>query len=197
MSDSRLSRQVDFLLELDKLTRVLRRTTLLDGSRSENDAEHCWRLAVMAVLLAEYADKPLEVLHVIKMVLIHDAVEIDAGDTFVYDEAASEGRVERERKAADRVFGMLPADQAAEFRALWEEFEAKETPEARFAAALDRLQPILHNYYTEGGAWRKYGITHERVLKRNAHIAEGSAALWKLAKSLIDDAASKGWLPKS
>ena len=168
MTNPRLSRQIEFVLELDKLTRVLRRTTLLDGSRSENDAEHSWRLAVMAVLLAEYANESLDTLRVIRMVLIHDAVEIDAGDTFVYDEKASEGRVEREKKAADRVFSILPQDQAGELRALWEEFEARKTPEARFAAALDRVQPILH--FREVDIWqyiKRHGVPYCELYNRN------------------------------
>src|SRR5262249_50705513 len=150
MSD-RLARQIAFIIEIDKAKQVLRQTLLMDGSRLENDAEHSWHLAVMALLLAEYAGEAVDLLRVLKMVLIHDLVEIDAGDTFVYDVEALATRREREERAADRIFGLLPADVEEEFRALWEEFEAQATPEARFAAALDRLQPLLHNYHTGGG----------------------------------------------
>jgi len=196
MGKGRLERQIDFVIEIDKLASVYRRTLLIDRSRNENDAEHSWRLGVMAMLLSEYAPGAIDVLRVMKMVLIHDLVEIDAGDTFCYDDAAAVGKAGRECAAADRIFAILPADQSRELRSLWEEFEAARTPEARFAAALDRLQPLLHNYYTEGAAWRAHGVTYEEVIKRNAHIADGAPRLWEFAKSLIDDASLKGWLPR-
>jgi putative hydrolase of HD superfamily len=198
MPDSnRLARQIEFLVEIDRLKTVFRQTWLTDGSRRENDAEHSWHLAVMAVLLAEYAAEPaLDLLRVVKMVLVHDLVEIDAGDTFVYDDTASANKREREQKAAERVFRILPPDQADEVRRLWEEFEVRRTPEARFAAALDRLQPILHNYHTQGKAWREHGITSERVIARNRHMAQGAPRLWQYAESLIRDAVESGYLAR-
>jgi 5'-deoxynucleotidase YfbR-like HD superfamily hydrolase len=151
---------------------------------------------VMALLLAEYAGEAVDLLRVLKMVLLHDIVEIDAGDTFVYDVEAVATRREREERAAERIFGLLPPDQRDEFRAIWEEFEAQETAEARFAGALDRLQPLLHNYHTQGGAWREHGIASDRVRARNQPIAAGSPTLWEFALSLIDEAVRRGYLPE-
>ncbi len=171
----RLQQQIQFLAEIDKLKQVLRRTWLLDQSRFENDAEHSWHIAVAAMLFLEYADDPnVDVLRVIKMLLVHDLVEIDAGDTYAYDEQACLDQAEREQKAAERIFGLLPPDQAAAFRALWEEFEARQTPEARYAAALDRFQPLLHNYLTNGRAWRDHAVTSDRVFVRNGPVGEGA-----------------------
>ncbi len=194
-NDSRLAKQVEFIVEVDKLKQVYRRTWLTDKSRRENDAEHSWHLGVMAVLLLEHAQQPqLDLLRVLKMVLVHDLVEIDAGDTFAYDDAGAMDKAERENAAADRVFNLLPADQAAELRAIWEEFEARQTPEAKYAAALDRFQPMLHNYRTQGKAWQEHGITADRVIARNQHMAEGSPALWDFAKEFVADAVAKGYL---
>ena len=194
-NDSRLAKQVEFIVEIDKLKQVVRRTWLTDQSRQENDAEHSWHLGVMAILLLEHAQQPrLDLLRVLKMVLIHDLVEIDAGDTFAYDDAGALDKAERESAAADRVFGLLPADQAAELRTLWEEFEARQTPEAKYAAALDRFQPMLHNYRTQGKAWQEHGITADQVIARNQHIAEGSPALWEYAREFVADAVAKGYL---
>jgi len=192
--DDRLRRQIEFLIEIDQVKGVFRQTWLMDGSRRENDAEHSWHLAVMAVLLAEYAEPDLDLPRVVKMVLVHDLVEIDAGDTFVYDRDADPGWAAREREAADRIFGMLPPDQAEELRGLWDEFEARATPEARFAAALDRLQPILHNYQTQGRVWREHGVTSDRVIAQNRHMAEGAPRLWQYARELIRDAVARGYL---
>jgi len=194
-NDSRLAKQVEFIVEIDKLKQVVRRTWLTDKSRQENDAEHSWHLGVMAILLLEHAQQPrLDLPRVLKMVLIHDVVEIDAGDTFAYDDAGALDKAERESAAADRVFGLLPADQAAELRTLWEEFEARQTPEAKYAAALDRFQPMLHNYRTQGKAWQEHGITADQVIARNQHIAEGSPALWEYAREFVADAVAKGYL---
>ena len=195
MHDSRLQQQLEFLVEIDKLKSVLRQTPLMDGSRRENDAEHSWHLAMMALVLGEYANQPgLDLLQVVKMVLIHDLVEIDAGDTFCYDRDNSQAPLERELAAAERIYPLLPPEQAAELHALWLEFEARETPEARFAAALDRLQPLLHNQQTQGEAWRRHGISREQVVTRNRHIEEGSRALWECAREIIDEACQVGWL---
>jgi putative hydrolases of HD superfamily len=191
----RLTRQIGFVREIDKLKAVCRRTLLMDGSRYENDAEHSWHLAVMAVLLAEYAnDAGVDLLRVVKMVLVHDLVEIDAGDTYCYDKEANRERAARERQAAGRIFPLLPDDQAAELRELWEEFEARETSEARFAAALDRIQPLLHNYQNRGIVWQQHGVTSRDVRARNLHVGEGSAALWDYAARLIQDAVARGYL---
>lgn len=193
--EARLDRQIRFLLEIDKLKSVLRRTWLTDGTRIENSAEHSWHLAVMVVMLAEYAaDDELDLFRAVQMALVHDLVEIDAGDTFVYDDAASLDKAQRERAAAERIFGLLPQEQGMQLRHLWEEFEARRTPEARFAAALDRLQPILHNYHTRGKAWNEHGITAGQVLARNAHMAEGAPRLWEYTRALIADAVAKGYL---
>jgi putative hydrolase of HD superfamily len=192
----RLARQVEFLVEVDKLKEVFRQTVLINSRRAENSAEHSWHFALMVVTLAEHSDhQPLDVLRILKMVLIHDLVEIDAGDTFAYDTKNMADQHEREAVAATRIFGLLPPDQAADFRALWDEFEAQATPEARFAAACDRFHPMLLNCRTEGHAWRKHGITQDRVLARNAHVAKGSSAIWEYAVRMIDEAVAKGHLP--
>jgi putative hydrolase of HD superfamily len=189
----RLEQQLRFVLELDRLKSVYRRTYLIDGTRHENSAEHSWHLALLAMTLAEHANEPLDVAKVIRMVLIHDIVEIDAGDTYIY--AAQGDKAEREHQAADRLFGLLPADQAAEFRNLWEEFEKASTPEARFANALDRFMPQLHNYHTQGRSWKEHGITAERVLTRNIDIAYGSETLWEWTQTLIQQADDEGMFP--
>ncbi len=193
MANERLRAQVRFILEVDKLKEVFRQTACTQSRRPENDAEHSWHLCLAAIVLAEHANDPrVDVLRVLKMVIVHDLVEIDAGDTFAYDSARMAGQHDREALAADRIFGMLPGDQAVEFRALWDEFEERATPEARFAAALDRFQPVLLNCSTEGAAWRRHGVTEDRVVARNSHIAEGSAALWEEAARLIGDAVKSG-----
>ena len=197
MDAHRFERQIQFILEIDKLKTVLRRTYLIHEDRSENTAEHSWHLAIMAILLAEHANEPVNVARVVKMVLVHDIVEIDAGDTYFYDTAAALDKAQREHAAADRLFGILPPDQGNELRELWEEFEASETADARFALALDRFMPQLHNYHTHGRSWTEHGITAERVLERNASMAEGSARLWDCARSLLDDAVAKGFLQSS
>ena len=192
----RLEQQIRFILEIDKLKTILRRTYLLHVDRAENTAEHSWHLAMMAILLAEHANEPVDVPRVVKMVLIHDIVEIDAGDTYIYDTQGALDKAEREHTAADRLFGMLPSDQGLEFRTLWEEFEARQTPDAKFAAALDRFMPQLHNYHTRGRSWNEHGITADRVLARNACMSEGSTSLWDLAQALLDDAVAKGFLER-
>lgn len=190
----RLAQQISFILEIDKLKNVLRRSSITDGSRKENDVEHSWHLAVMTMLLAEYAAEPIDVLRTVKMVLIHDIVEIDAGDTFIYSTAAREAAHETEQAAADRLFGMLPDDQALEFRALWDEFEARLTPEARFARALDRLQPIMLNYANQGGPWREHNVTAEQVTNLNIPVLmQGAPKLAEFAAKLFLEAQEKGY----
>jgi putative hydrolases of HD superfamily len=192
----RLPQQIGFIVEIDKLKTVLRQTLLIDRSRRENTAEHSWHLAMMAITLADYADRPIDIGRVIRMLLVHDLVEIDAGDTFVYDVAANQDKAEREAAAAERIFGLLPLDQGTELRSLWQEFEARTTPDAAFAAALDRLQPLLHNYHTEGSTWRQHGITVEQVVTLNRTIANGSQRLWEYTERLIEDAAARGFLAR-
>jgi putative hydrolase of HD superfamily len=195
MNPERLTRQIEFIREVDKLKTICRQTLLTDGSRLENDAEHSWHLALMALVLGEYAgSSEIDLLHVIRMVLIHDLVEIDAGDTYCYDEAGYKDKRERETAAAERIFNMLPADQAAEIRSLWDEFEASETPEARFANALDRLQPLMHNVATRGHMWKQHGIVQSQVVDRNRKIADGAPDLWTFARRLIEQAANDGHL---
>jgi putative hydrolase of HD superfamily len=192
-SDS-LASQIDFLCEVDKLKQVLRRSTLMDGSRRENSAEHSWHIALAALLLAPHANTPVDVCRVIKMLLIHDIVEIDAGDTFAYDLVNRLDQPEREARAAQRLFGLLPEEQAQELHALWDEFEAHATPEARFAHAVDRLLPVLHNYATGGGTWQVHQVDRGRVVKRVGCIEQGSAALWAYVTALLDDAVRQGYL---
>jgi putative hydrolase of HD superfamily len=193
MERERLERQIRFILEVDKLKEVFRQTVCTQSRRAENDAEHSWHLCLAVIVLSEHANAPgLDVLRVLKMLILHDLVEIDAGDTFAYDTARRAGQHEREAKAADRIFGLLPPDQAAEFRALWDEFEEVATPEAKFAAAIDRFQPCLLNCSTEGAAWRRHGISEDRVLARNGAIAEGSAALWEAMRERIGETARAG-----
>ncbi len=194
MGEDRLERQIRFLLEIDSLKGVLRQSYLAGVDRRENSAEHSWHVAVMAVVLAEHANEAVDVGRVVRMLLVHDVVEVDAGDTYVYDPAAAAGKAEREARAADRLFGILPAEQGRELRVLWEEFEAGVTPEARFAAALDRLMPVLHNWATGGRSWREHGVTAERVIERNAAIAGGSEVLWTRALESIRDAVARGHL---
>lgn len=181
----RLQKQLDFIMEMDKLKYITRQSYVADGSRHEGDAEHSWHLALMAMLLSEYSNEKVDVLHVIKMVLIHDTVEIDAGDTYAYDEAGNATKREREEKAADRIFQILPEDQAKELRDIWEEFEANETAEARFANSLDRVQPIMLNDITGGRAWREHEVAASQVMRRNSNSHLGSEALWSHAESLI------------
>ena len=192
---TRLARQIAFIAEVDKLKEIFRQTINTQSRRAENDAEHSWHLCLCVIVLAEHANfAQLDVLRVLKMVIIHDLVEIDAGDTFAYDTAGMAGQHDREVIAANRLFGLLPEDQALEFRALWDEFEEKATPEARFAAAVDRFQPMLLNCLTQGAAWNRHGITQDRVIARNQHITEGSAELWKYAEQMIQDAVDAGHL---
>ena len=194
MHDDRLDRQLAFILEIDKLKLVLRQTLLTDESRRENSAEHSWHLALMAGLLAEYAPSGTDVGRVVRMALVHDLVEIDAGDAFCYDPVAVQGKAEREVACAERLFGMLPEEQAEELRGLWDEFEAGTSPEARFANALDRLQPLLQNLNTRGGTWRMHGVRREQVRKRMEPIREGMPQLWPVVEQAVERAVAEGWV---
>lgn len=196
--DERLKKQLNFIVELDKLKNIKRRTILINSRKNENDAEHSWHLSMLALILFEYIDydEKVDILKIIKMVLIHDIVEIDAGDTYCYDESANLDKAEREIKAADRIFNILPEDQEKEFRDLWIEFEKRETEEAKFAAALDRIQPLILNYFTEGEAWIKHGIYAKQVIERNKHIRDASEKLWNLAERIIEHSVELGYLKR-
>ncbi|ALR15230.1 HD domain-containing protein [Vibrio natriegens] len=191
----RLEKQLKLLIELDQLKNVLRRTRVKCAEgRLENSGEHSWHVALMAVLMEEHANAPVDICRVMKMLLIHDVVEIDAGDTFVYDTAASKEQAEKEIKAAERLFGMLPSEQGKELLALWHEFEAAQTDDAKYAKALDRLIPMLLNYHNDGQSWQEHGVTREQALTINKRIELGSVTLWDKAKEIIEDATDKGWL---
>jgi putative hydrolase of HD superfamily len=196
MDNERLLKQIEFIIEIDKAKRIFRQNVVIGTERNENDAEHMWHLAVMALLLSEYSKEDVDILQVIKMVLIHDLVEIDAGDTFCYDEKGYLDKDEREQKAADRLFNILPSDQAQEVMKLWREFEDLKTPESRFAACLDRLQPLILNYNTNGHTWKKPGVTSEKVLKRNELLKENTPKLWDYAKEIIENSIKKGILKR-
>lgn len=181
----RLQKQMEFIVEVDKVKKIMRQTYLSDASRKEDDAEHSWHLALMAVLLKEYSNEEVDLTKVIPMVLIHDLVEIDAGDTYAYSGESAAVTEARERKAAERVFGILPEDQEKVFRDLWEEFEAYQTPEAKFAHVLDNCQPMLLNDASNGLSWTEHQVRKSQIYKRNEHTAEGSRKIWNYMQSLI------------
>lgn len=193
MDRERLERQFDFIKEIDKEKFIQRQTRLSDNARRENDAEHAWHMAIMTVLLAEYANEKVDVLKTVMMLLIHDLVEIDAGDTYAYDEEGKKTQREREEKAAKRIFGLLPEEQGEKLMALWEEFEAYETPEANFAHTMDNIQPVMLNDATDGKAWLEHGVHLSQILGRNKKTAEGSEELWQYAyEKMIAPNAVKG-----
>ena len=197
MSDSRLARQIAFLVEADKLKSILRRTPLADGSRPENSAEHSWHLVLAAMTLTEYAPADLNIARVFELLAVHDLVEIDAGDTFAYDAAAYETKAAREIAAAERIFGLLPPDQAGYFRACWDEFEAHQTVEAKYANALDRFQALLQNVTSGGGSWRSYSVTRADVLKRMAPVERELPELWQFVLDVLDRFFSESPTPPS
>jgi len=189
--NERLRKQLEFIVEIDKIKNIFRQTRIYDNSRYENDAEHAWHMSMMALILAEHANSEIDIARVIKMALIHDIVEIDAGDVIVYAVDVND-KHDKEQAAAQRIFGLLPADQCDEYIALWEEFEAKETPEARFAGAVDRIGPIMQNHRNHGHAWKKHGIPAEKVRTVNAQIAKGSETLWEYAQKIIAQSIENG-----
>ena len=195
--DGRLARQLGFLLEADRLKAVVRGNRIADGSRRENTAEHSWHLALFALVLREWAVGEVDTWRVVQMLVLHDLVEIECGDTPLHDAAAAAGQAGRERLAADKVFGLLPDDQAREMRGLWEEFEAAATPDAKFAKALDRLQPVLLNHAVGGGTWTDYAVDEARVRRLTGRIADGSPVLWDAAQAVFADAVARGWLRPS
>ena len=190
--DERLKKQLDFLLEIDKEKEIYRQTHILGGKRRENDAEHAWHMAIMAFVLQEYANETVDVLRVMKMVLMHDLVEIYAGDTYAYDESGKETQRERELAAAERIFGMLPEDQGKEFRTIWDEFEEKKTPEAKFARMLDNYQPLSLNNAKQGGDWRAHNVARSQVEKRNEISKEGSQVMGQVIADIIEENVRKG-----
>lgn len=197
MTPDQLLQQINFIKEIDKIKYIQRKTKLFHSDRPENDAEHSWHLAMMTIVLAEHSDVPVDVLKVLKMVLIHDIVEIDAGDTFIYDTQKSHSNTENELMAAKRIFGLLPDEQANELIAIWQEFEAGETPEARFAKAMDRIEPLLQNTSNNGGTWREFDVDYSKVFEKKKVIAQGSATLWEFAENLLNESVEKGILKKT
>jgi len=191
---SKLESTLSLVKELDKLKQVVRRNYLLDASRSENTAEHSWHAALSALLLQEFANEPVDINKVVRMLLIHDVVEIEAGDTYLYDTAAEDGQAERELAAAHNIFSMLPGEEGDQYLQLWLEFENRETPESKFAKAIDRFMPMLANYESGGKSWLENKVSRARILEINKIVADGSEALWQLVLTLSADAFEKGWL---
>lgn len=190
----RLEKQLAFLMEIDRQKEIIRQTYLADGSRRESDAEHAWHLAVMCVILSEYANDTIDMAKTMKMLLVHDLVEIDAGDTYAYDVKGNETKSAREQKAADRIYGILPEDQGRELRDLWEEFEAMETPEAKFANALDKIQPVLLTDRAQGKSWKEHGVRKSQIMGRNARTHEGSEVLWEEIRRIIEKNVDAGFI---
>ena len=191
-----LLRQIDFIKEIDKIKYIQRKTKLFNSDRNENDAEHSWHLALMAIVLTEHTNEDIDILKVLKMVLIHDIVEIDAGDTFIYDTTKNHSNTEEERLAAERIFGLLPENQAREMIEIWEEFEAGVSSEAKFAKAMDRLEPLLQNTSNNGGTWNEPGVNYAKVYSKKKAIKDGSETIWNYAEKLINDGVEKGILRK-
>jgi putative hydrolase of HD superfamily len=192
MEEQRLEQQMKFVLELDKIKSIVRQTYLANGERKEDDAEHSWHLALMCFTLAEYANEPIDVFRTMKMVLLHDVIEIDAGDTYAYDQAGNDTKRERELAAAERIFPLLPKDQAIEYRNLWDEFEDRKTPEAKFARVLDNAQPILLNDASGGKSWREHSVKKSQIMKRNEKTSEGSKKIWDYLERVIEENIKKG-----
>lgn len=197
MDTNDLLKQVAFIKEIDKLKYIQRRTRLFQSDRHENDAEHSWHLAMMALVLAGHSDKPVNILKVVQMVLIHDLVEIDAGDTFIYDTSKNHTNTDEELLAAKRIFGLLPEKQAQEFIAIWEEFEAGNTDEAKFARAMDRFEPLLQNTSNNGGTWAEYDVEYHTVYNKKKAIKDGSVSIWSYAERLLNESVEKGILRKN
>lgn len=192
MDKTRLQKQIEFILELDKEKSVYRQTHISGYARQENDAEHAWHMAVMAYLLKEYSNQKIDIAKTIIMILLHDVVEIDAGDAYAYDEVAKQGQAERENRAADRIFSLLPDDQKAELRALFDEFNECKTPEAKFARAMDNFQPLLLNDSNDGNDWVRHGIKKSQVINRQEKSKSGSTEIWEYSKAVIERNAKKG-----
>lgn len=196
MQTNDLLKQISFIKEIDKLKYIQRKTKLFNSDRPENDAEHSWHLAMMTLVLAAHSDRPIDILKVLKMVLIHDIVEIDAGDIFIYDSEKNHTNTEEELIAAKRIFGLLPTEQAAEFIAVWEEFEEGMTDEAKFAKAMDRFEPLLQNTSNNGGTWKEFNVSYQQVYDKKKAIENGSTAIWNYAENLINESVDRGILTK-
>ena len=196
MNPENLLKQINFIKEIDKLKYIQRRTKLFNSNRPENDAEHSWHLAMMTIVLAEHSNQPIDVLKVLKMVLIHEIVEIDSGDIFIYDTVKNHDNTEEELKAAKRIFGLLPAEQAEEFIAIWEEFEAGISSEAKFAKTMDRFEPLLQNVSNNGGTWAEFNVPYQKVYEKKKTMKDGSATIWHYAENLINESVEKGILKK-
>jgi len=194
--NNKIEKQLNFIIEIDKVKQIIRKSKLFDGSRFENDAEHSWTICIMALLLKEYSNFSVNIEKVIIMLLIHDIVEIDAGDTFLYSSSRNDAQ-NKEKIAAERIFGLLENDQKEYFINIWNEFELKETNEAKFAAIFDRLEPLLQNYLTEGYTWKKNNINYDMVIKNNKHIENGSKEIWEFVLILLNKAVEKGYLSKN
>lgn len=190
--DDRLKEQIDFILEIDKMKEILRQNYLADGSARENDADHSWHLAMMALILSEYSNEKVDVTRVVPMVLTHDLVEIDAGDTYAYDEAGALTKEKREKAAADRIFGILPKEQGTWMRGLWDEFEACNTPESKFAHVLDNSLPLFLNHAAGGISWKEHKVKRSQIYKRNRITGDGSAKIWEYMQELIQVNINKG-----
>ena len=196
MQADNLLKQVNFIKEIDKLKYIQRKTKLFNSDRHENDAEHSWHLAMMTIVLAEHSDAPIDVLKVLKMVLIHDIVEIDAGDTFIYDSLKNHTNTDEELVAAKRIFGLLPEEQANEFITIWQEFEEGVTNEAKFAKSMDRFEPLLQNTSNNGGTWAEFNVDYQKVYDKKKAIKQGSASLWSYSENLLNKSVEKGILKK-
>ena len=196
MQTEDLLKQIEFIKEIDKLKYIQRRTKLINSDRNENDAEHSWHLAMMAIILAQHSNVEIDLLKVVKMVLIHDIVEIDAGDTFIYDTAKNHTNTDEELLAARRIFGILPQEQSEELIAIWEEFEAGESAEAKFARTMDRLEPLLQNVSNNGGTWKEFNVDYQKVYDKKKVMENGSVTIWSYAENLIDESVEKGILKK-
>lgn len=196
MQTNNLQKQIAFIKEIDKIKYIQRQSKLFNSDRRENDAEHSWHIAMMAIVLAEYSNKPINILKVLKMLLIHDIVEIDAGDTFVYSTTKSHTNTEEELIAAKRIFGLLPEEQAKEFISIWEEFEEGVTEEAKFAKSMDRFEPLLQDNENDGGTWMEFNVPFQQVYDINKAIKNGSKIIWDYAENLINESVKKGFLRK-
>ena len=196
MQTNHLVEQINFIKEIDKIKFIQRKTKLFGSDRNENDAEHSWHLAMMVIVLAEHSNVPIDILKVLKMVLIHDIVEIDAGDTFIYDTIKNHTNTAEELKAAHRIFGILPDKQASEFIEIWKEFEDGSTKEAKFAKSMDRLEPLLQNTSNNGGTWKEFGVKYDQVYEKKKIIKNGSTSIWTYAENLLNESVEKGILKK-
>ncbi len=194
MNETRLEQQMNFIIEIDKLKEIIRQSYLISGGRKENSAEHSWHVAMMAMILADYFDPSIELLRVLKMLLTHDIIEIDAGDTYAFDVESRKDKQEREKSAAQRIFALLPQEQGTELLELWKEFETCETAESRFAATMDRIMPLLHNYHTQGRSWHEHGVTSAQVIERLKFIKAYSEEIWEFVSKIIQDSVHEGYL---